>query len=85
MLTTNRTLPLQVLEFGIGKGLLPAHPKGVTGARNALKVAGYAVEDRAVDINESLVLAAADEWALRKMNYFSRIRMRGVADHMVIE
>lgn len=84
-LRTNGILPLQALEFGIGQGLLPAHPEGVTGARNALKAAGYAVEDRAVDINESLVLAAADEWALRKMDYFSRIRMRGVADHMVIE
>ena len=30
-------------------------------------------------------MATADEWALRKMDYFSRIRMRGVADHMVIE
>lgn len=84
-LRTNRTLPLQALEFGIGQGLLPAHPKGVTGVRNALKAAGYAVDDRTVDIDESLVLAAADEWALRKMDYFSRIRMRGVADHMVIE
>lgn len=84
-LRTNCTVPLQALEFGIGQGLLPAHPKGVTGARNALKAAGYAVEDRAVDIDESLVLAATDEWALRKMDYFSRIRMRGVADHMVIE
>jgi hypothetical protein len=50
-----------------------------------LKAAGYAVEDRAVDIDKSLVLAATDEWALRKMDYFSRIRMRGVADYMVIE
>lgn len=83
-LRTNCTLPLQALEFGIGQGL-PAHPKGVTGTRKALKAAGYTVEDRAVDINESLVLAAADEWALRKMDYFSRIRVRGVADHMVIE
>lgn len=84
-LRTNRTLPLQAFEFGISQGLLPAHPKCVTGARNALKAAGYAVEHRAVDINESLFLAAADEWALRKMDYFSRIRMRGVTDHLVIE
>lgn len=83
-LRTNRTLPLQALEFGLGQGLLPEHPEGVTGARNALKAAGYAVEDRAVDIDESIVQAAADEWAVRKLNYFSRIRMRGVADHMVI-
>lgn len=67
------------------QGLLPAHPEGVTGARNALKAAGYAVEDRAVDIGESVVQTAADEWAVRKLDYFSRIRMRGVADHMVIE
>jgi len=84
-LRTNRILPLQALEFGIGQGLLPAHPEGVTGARNALKAAGYAVEDRAVDIEEIVVQAAADEWAVRKSDYFSRIRMRGVADHMVIE
>lgn len=83
-LRTNRTLPLQALEFGLGQGLLPEHPEGVTGARNALKAAGYAVEDRAVDIDESILQAAADEWAVRKLNYFSRIRMRGVADHMVI-
>lgn len=83
-LRTNRTLPLQALEFGLGQGLLPEHPEGVTGARNALKAAGYAVEDRAVDIDESIVQDAADEWAIRKLNYFSRIRMRGVADHMVI-
>ena len=42
-LRTNRTLPLQALEFGIFQGLLPAHPNGVTGARNTLKAAGYAV------------------------------------------
>ncbi len=84
-LRTNRTLPLQALEFGIGQGLLPAHPEGVTGARNALKAAGYAVEDRAVDIEESVVQAAADEWVVRKLDYFSRIRMRRAADHMVIE
>lgn len=83
-LRTNRSLPLQALEFGLGQGLLPEHPEGVTGARNALKAAGYAVEDRAVDIDESIVQAAADEWAVRKLKYFSRIRMRGVADHMVI-
>lgn len=83
-LRTNRTLPLQALEFGLGQGLLPEHPEGVTGARNALKAAGYAVEDRAVDIDESILQDAADEWAVRKLNYFSRIRMRGVADHMVI-
>lgn len=63
---------------------MPKHPEGVTGARNALKAAGYAVEDRAVDIDESILQDAADEWTVRKLNYFSRIRMRGVADHMVI-
>ncbi|MDG4474733.1 FRG domain-containing protein [Thiovibrio frasassiensis] len=84
-LRTNRTLPLQALEFGIEQGLLPAHPEGVTGARNALKAAGYTVEYRAIDIDESVMQAAADEWAVRKLDYFSRIRIRGVADHMVIE
>jgi len=84
-LRTNRILPLQALEFGINKGLLPAHPEGITGARNALKAAGYVVEDRAVDIDESVMQAAADEWAGRKLDYFSRIRIRVVADHMVIE
>ena len=72
------------LLAALGQGLLPEHPEGVTGARNALKAAGYAVEDRAVDIDESIVQGAADEWAVRKLDYFSRIRMRGVADHMVI-
>ena len=83
-LRTNRTLPLQALEFGIGQGLLPAHPEGVTGVRNALNAAGYAVEDRVVDIEESVLQAAVEEWAERKLDYFSRIRMRGVADHVVI-
>lgn len=40
-LRTNKTLPFQALEFGIEKGLLPAHPKGVTGARNILMESGY--------------------------------------------
>ncbi|NMM14298.1 MAG: FRG domain-containing protein [Rhodoferax sp.] len=84
-LRTNRTLPLQALEFGIGQGLLPAHSAGVTGARRALRAAGYAVEDRAIDIDESVMRAAADEWAVRKMGYFSRIRIRLAADHLVIE
>lgn len=84
-LRTNRILPLQALEFGIRQGLLPAHPEGVTGARNALKAKGYAVEERAVEIDESVVQAAAKEWAVRKFDYFRRIRIRGVADHIVIE
>jgi hypothetical protein len=84
-LRTNRILPLQALEFGIEQGLLPTHSEGVTGVRNSLKAAGYAVEDRTIDIDESVMQAAANDWAVRKLGYFSRIRMRGVADHMVIE
>ena len=84
-LRTNCTLPLQALQFGLEQGLLPAHPEGVIGARNRLRAAGYAVEDRAVDIDESVMQAAADEWAVRKFDYFSRIRMRGAVDHMVVE
>lgn len=30
-------------------------------------------------------IMAAAEWVLRKMDYFSRISMRGIADHMLIE
>lgn len=84
-LRTNRTVPLQALEFGLEQGLLPAHPEGVTGARNTLRAAGFVVEDRAVDIDENVMQAAADEWAVRKLDYFSRVRVRGIADHMVIE
>jgi hypothetical protein len=83
-LRTNRTLPLQALEFGLKQGLLPAHPGGVAGACHALRAAGYAVEDRAIDIDESMVLAAADEWAVRKADYFGRIRLRLAAGHISI-
>jgi hypothetical protein len=84
-LRTNRTVPLQALEFGLEHGLLPTHPAGVSGAQKALMSAGYTVKDRAVEIDASVIHAAAEEWALRKADYFGRIRMRGVADHVVLE
>lgn len=84
-LRTNGILPLQALEFGIENGLLPEHPEGVFGTRSALQSAGYIVKKCAIDIDESVIQAAEKEWAERKLDYFSRVRLRLVADHMALE
>jgi hypothetical protein len=47
--------------------------------------AGYTVKDCAVEIGASVIHAAAEAWALREADCFGRIRMRGVADHVVLE
>lgn len=47
--------------------------------------AGYIVKDCAVEIGASVIYAATAAWALRKADYFGRIRMRGVADPVVLE
>jgi len=47
--------------------------------------AGYIVKDYAVEIGASMIHAATEEWALRKADYFGRVRMHGVADHVVLD
>jgi hypothetical protein len=47
--------------------------------------AGYIVKDCAVEIGASVIHAATEEWALRQADYFGRIRIRGVADHVVLD
>lgn len=84
-LRTNLTVPLQALEFGISRGILPPHHKGISGAQKELRSAGYIVEDRAINISMDVNQAAADEWAKRKADYFSRIRMRAVCDHLILD
>lgn len=77
-----KRLPLEALAFGMEQGLIPHHPEGVNGARNALLLAGYEVEPCPISVQPETVKAALDEWEHKKSDYFSRIRVRGVADHI---
>ena len=84
-LRTNRTVPLQALEFGINQGLLPVHPKGILGAQKELMSSGYTVEDCAINVSSDVIQAAADEWSKRKADYFGRVRMRAVCEHLRLD
>jgi hypothetical protein len=77
-------LPLEALAYGMDLGLIPPHPEGVHGARDALLTAGYLVELCPMKVEPETVKAALDEWEHKKSDYFSRIRVRGVADHITM-
>ncbi|WP_301278214.1 hypothetical protein, partial [Dechloromonas sp.] len=66
------------------QGLIPHHHEGVNGARNALLLAGYQVELCPMTVQLETVKAALNEWEHKKSDYFSRIRVRGVADHIIM-
>lgn len=79
-----KRLPLEALAFGMEQGLIPHHPEGVNGARNALLLAGYEIKLCPMSVQPETVKAALDEWEDKKSDYFSRIRVRGVADHIMV-
>jgi hypothetical protein len=79
-----KRLPLEALAFGMEQGLISHHPEGVNGARNALLLAGYEVEPCSMSVQPEIIKAALDEWEHKKSDYFSRIRVRGVADHIIV-
>lgn len=78
----SKLLPLEALAYGMDCGLIPPHPGGTDGARDALLAAGYSVELCPMKVAPETVNAALDEWEHKKSDYFSRIRVRGVADHI---
>lgn len=77
-------LPLEALAFGMDNELIPSHPGGVNGARDALLSGGYLVEPCPMHVDAEIIKAALDQWEHKKSNYFSRIRVRGVADHIIM-
>lgn len=78
----SKLLPLEALAYGMDLGLISPHPGGADGARDALLAAGYSVELCPLKVDPETVNAALDEWEHKKTDYFSRIRVRGVADHI---
>lgn len=85
ILRTNRTVSTSAIEFGITRGWLPPHPQGIPGAADALKASGYSVTTNSdPEIHQTVLDAATVEWLERRASFFGRIRMRGVADHLVL-
>ncbi len=79
----NGTVSMQALEWGLRSRELPPHPRGSDGARQELIEAGYAIDDRAVDVRSDLIESATQDWEIRKMDYLRRMKCRLTCDHHV--
>lgn len=78
-------LPLEVLAFGMYLGLIPDHPQGINGARSELLAAGYRVELSPLTVDPAIIQAATDSWETKRTAYFDRIRVRAMADMLILD
>jgi len=81
-LRMNKSLPLESLEDGIKHGWTPPHPDGIDAAVRAFEEAGYTIVKKRADLSQEIIDAADKEWKERSPDYFSRIKLRGVSDHL---
>ena len=81
----SKLLPLEALSFGMDLELIPRHSQGIKGVKSALLAAGYKVELCPMKVDPAIIQDAVDTWGQQRESYYSRIKVRGVCDHMVIE
>ncbi len=81
----SKFLPLEVLAYSMYIGQVPAHPRGVDGARGELLAAGYEVERYSIAVHPATIQAAAEEWERQRDAYYRRIRCRGVCDLLILD
>jgi hypothetical protein len=73
------------LELGMREGWLPSHPADIDLAIAELEYAGYGVSARPALVTQEIIDAAKAEWQSRGPRYFSKIRLRGTCDHLIVD
>jgi len=74
------------LELGMREGWLPSHPEGIIDLAIAeLEYAGYGVSSRPVLVAQEIIDSAEAEWQSKGPKYFSKIRLRGTCDHLILD
>jgi hypothetical protein len=63
-------------------GILPPHRYGLKGAIQEFEAANYHVIENVEPVLAEIVAAAATDWCQHRRMFVSRIRLRGIADHV---
>lgn len=83
-LRMSKSLSLESLEDGIKHDWTPPHPEGIDAAVRAFEEAGYTIVEKRVELSHEVIDAADKEWQERSTDYFSRIKLRGVCDLLIL-
>lgn len=78
----SRVIPLEAIELGAKLGWLASSTEGAT---QVLDAAGYRVSSEPIRVSPEIIEAAKAEWEARRPSFFSRIRLRGRADLLIVE
>ena len=84
LLRDNNTIPKRTIEMGIENGWLPPHAVGIQAAARELQSVGYIVSAHPHTVQAEAIVAAASDWQQRKAGFLSRMRLRGLGDHLQV-
>jgi len=77
-------LSLGAIKLASTLGVLPPHPEGIDGIVRSFELAGYQVVQSIDEVSEESLIAAEAEWRERRASFVTRIKIRGVSNHLAM-